>query len=152
MTLGIVQFLSVVLTALALIPGGAHLLELPVKLGVDQQAYFTIQQIYRGWALFGIVFAAALAANLAMAWLTRRDRRACGFAIAAALLLVAFFVIFFLWTFPANVATANWTIVPDNWEQLRRQWEYSHAVNAVVTVAALCGTVLSVLSSRVRSD
>jgi hypothetical protein len=28
--------------------------------------------------------------------------------------------------------------MPENWETLRRQWEYSHAVNAVLMFAALC--------------
>jgi hypothetical protein len=34
--------------------------------------------------------------------------------------------------------TDNWTLQPENWEALRRQWEYSHAVNAGVTFLAFC--------------
>jgi hypothetical protein len=56
--------------------------------------------------------------------------------------------IFFAWTYPANVATANWTRVPADWETLRGQWEYSHAVNAVVMFAALCSVVASALMAR----
>ena len=52
------------LTALALVPAGAHLFELPNKIGLDQEPYFIVQGIYRGWALFGIVLFGALAANL----------------------------------------------------------------------------------------
>ena len=54
-------------------------------------------------------------------------------------------VVFFLWTYPANQATANWTTIPNHWEQLRRQWEYSHAFNAVITFLALCSVTLSVV-------
>lgn len=54
MALRAVQFLAIVLTALALVPAGAHLAELPNKIGLDQEAYFIVQSIYRGWALFGI--------------------------------------------------------------------------------------------------
>jgi membrane associated rhomboid family serine protease len=59
-------------------------------------------------------------------------------AFAAAALILATLAIFFAWTYPANQATENWTIMPETWETLRRQWEYSHAVNAVLTFAALC--------------
>src|SRR5262249_62274680 len=48
----------------------------------------------------------------------------------------------------AHRATNNWTMIPDNWEQLRREWEYSHAVNAVVTFAAFCSVALSSLMTR----
>ena len=61
-----VQFLAVILTALALVPAGAHLFELPNKIGLEQESYFIVQNIYRGWALFGIVLFGALAANLAL--------------------------------------------------------------------------------------
>jgi hypothetical protein len=49
-----------------------------------------------------------------------------------------FLIIFYFYTQPANVVTNNWTLQPENWEALRRQWEYSHAVNAGVTFLAFC--------------
>ena len=57
-------------------------------------------------------------------------------------------LIFFIWTQPANVATASWTRIPANWQSLRAHWEYSHAVNAGITFAALCASVLSALLAR----
>ena len=60
----VLQFLAVILTALALLPGGAHLFELPNKTGLSQERYFVVQSIYRGWAFFGIAIFAAIAANL----------------------------------------------------------------------------------------
>jgi hypothetical protein len=33
--------------------------------------------------------------------------------------------------------------VPANWQALRRQWEYAHAANAVLTFAALCLVTLA---------
>jgi len=66
----------------------------------------------------------------------------------AALLMVATLAIFFAFTFPANQATANWTTAPDDWQALRRQWEVSHAVNAVITFAAFCSLSLAVILSR----
>jgi hypothetical protein len=55
MALRLVEFLAIILTALALVPSGAHLAALPNKMAMAQTAYFVAQQIYAGWALFGIV-------------------------------------------------------------------------------------------------
>ena len=109
-----------------------------------QEAYFIAQQIYAGWALFGIVLFGALAANLAHA-IMRRLGRSFGYALASSLLIAANLAIFFVWTFPTNQATNNWTVVPNNGDKLRIQWEYSHAACAVVTFAALVCVVIAVL-------
>ena len=148
MSLRVVQFLAVLVTALALVPTGAHLFELPNKIDLPRDAYLTVQGIYAGWAWFGIVDLAALVLNVVLAVRLRRQRPAVYFAWTAALCFVAFFAIFFTWTFPANRATANWTILPDEWNPLRVAWEYSHAVNAVVTLIALCSVTLSVITTR----
>jgi hypothetical protein len=51
----VVQFLTVVLTALALIPAGAHRFELRNKIDLPRDAYQTVQGVYAGWALFGVI-------------------------------------------------------------------------------------------------
>jgi hypothetical protein len=68
--------------------------------------------------------------------------------VIAALCLVAFFTIFFTWTFPANQATANWTVLPDDRSRLRATWEHSHAANAVVMLIAFCSMTLAVITAR----
>ena len=150
MGLRIVQFLAIVLTALALVPAGAHLFELPNKIGLDQEQYFIVQNIYRGWALFGFTLFGALAANLALTIMVRRQRAPFRLALLAFLLVAATLAIFFTWTYPANQATGNWTAVPDNWRELRMQWEYAHAANAVLTFLALCAVTLAALTTRHR--
>ena len=150
MALKIVSFLALVLTALALAPGGAHLFALPNKIDLAQQPYFVVQGIYRGWALLGAVLIGALIANLVLAILLRGRGAPFWFALAGFVLVGATLAIFFTWTFPANQATNNWTIAPDNWRALRTQWEYSHAVNAVLTFFALCAVTLSVLTRLER--
>ena len=144
----VAQFLAFVFTALALVPAGAHLFELPNKIGLAEDAYFVVQGIYRGWALFGIAVFGALGANLAAAILVRRQQAPFWLALSAFLLVAATLVIFFTWTFPANQATSNWTVVPQNWQELRRHWEYAHATNAVLMFLALCAITLSVLLTR----
>jgi hypothetical protein len=144
----IIQFLALTLTALALVPSGAHLFALPNKINLAAEQYFIVQNTYRGWSLFGIVLIGALIANLALALLLRGRSTPFVLALFAFLCIGLTLLVFFIWTYPANQATNNWTMIPDNWEQLRREWEYSHAANAVVTFAALCSVTLSVLTTR----
>jgi hypothetical protein len=144
----VVQFLALVLTALALVPGGAHLFAIANKISLAAEQYFIVQNIYRGWSLFGAVLIAALVANLLLAIMLRGRGRAFMLALVASLCIALTLVIFFTWTYPANQATNNWTTIPADWEYLRRQWEYSHAANALVTFVAFCAVTLSVLTAR----
>ena len=142
------QFIALVLAALALIPAGAHFFELPNKMALDGQAYLTVQQIYAGWSLFGIALIGSLAANLALAVAVRRERIACVFATAAFASMLTVLLLFFAFVYPMNAATENWTVMPENWEALRMQWEYGHAVNAVLTFVAFVCVSLSVVVGR----
>lgn len=136
-----IHFLATILTALALIPGGAHLLALPNKMGMAQDAYFVAQGAYAGWALLGLVVIPAVAMNLVVAIARWRNRRAFRLSILAFLLLGFALGLFFAFTEPANQATANWTQVPTEWESQRAAWEYSHAASALLTFLALCCAV-----------
>jgi hypothetical protein len=144
----IAQFFALVLTALALVPVGAHLFAFANKIGMNESSYFIAQRLYDGWAWLGIVLIGAILANAVAAIASRGQMGPFVLAALACLLMLATLAIFFAFTFPANQATANWTIVPDDWQYLRRQWELSHAVNAVITFAAFCCMALSVVLSR----
>jgi len=61
-------------------------------------AYFIAQKIHAGWALFGIVFFGALAANLAHTMVLCRLGRSFGYALASFLLIAANLAIFFVST------------------------------------------------------
>jgi hypothetical protein len=148
MTIKIIQFLTIVISALALIPAGAHLAALPNKIAMPQADYFIVQGIYSGWAILGLLWPAALVIDILLAISVRSQIWPFWLAVTAALCFVLMLAIFVIWTLPANQVTQNWTTIPPNWEVLRRQWEYSHAANAALAVAALCLTTLSVLSWR----
>lgn len=136
--------LALTLTALILVPSGAHLFELPGKIELDQDAYFTVQSIYAGWALFGLPIVAAILANAALFFAERRQRMATArWAGLSSVLIAISLVVFFVWVFPANQATMNWTQQPENWQSLRQQWEYGHAANAIIVFAAFLMTVVA---------
>jgi hypothetical protein len=142
------QFLALVLTALALVPEGAHLLAYANKIDLPERDYFVTQGIYRGWALLGILLIGAMLANLLLAVFLRGQGGAFTGAVIAFLCIAATLAIFFSVTFPANQVTNNWTEAPPNWQELRAQWEVSHAVNAVITFIGFCALTISVLLTR----
>jgi hypothetical protein len=139
-----VRVLAIVSVALYLVPTGAHLFELAGKMALSPPDYMLAQGLYRGWALFGIVIFAALVLTLQHAILLRRERIVLVLSLAAFFCLVATQVIFWVFTYPMNVASGNWTVTPEHFETARRQWEYSHAASAGFTFVALIAITLSV--------
>ena len=139
-------FFSLIFVSIIFVPAGAHLAELLNKIDLPKEQYFVVQSIYAGWALFGAPVFAALLSLLVLVISLRRERGPFTWALIAFLCIVATQVVFWVWTYPMNIATNNWTIIPENWEALRRQWEYAHAVNAVLTFVAVVALSLSVLS------
>src|SRR5215471_13950864 len=138
-----VSLLAVISVALCLIPGGAHFFELANKMSLSMTEYMTTQKIYAGWSFFGVAIYAAIVLTLTHTLMVRNDRTTFILSLTALLCLGATQVIFWTFTYPMNVATNNWTITPQDFEAARRQWEYSHAVNAVLTFVALVTITLS---------
>lgn len=143
-------FIAIFATVIALGGALAHIFELPRKMVLSREDYFTVQQIYAGWDLFSLVLLIQFLSLVLLA--LRALREYCVFrpVLAALLLMIAAQVIFWLFTFPANVATQNWTHIPPDWDMLRRRWEYSHAAGAICQLLGLCSLVWA-LFARVRA-
>jgi hypothetical protein len=60
-------FLALISVSLGLGPSFAHLLELPNKIGLNEERYFIVQSIYCGWALLAVVVVASLVTTLKLA-------------------------------------------------------------------------------------
>lgn len=141
------QLIALISSAFALAPALAHLLVLPNKIDLARDEYFVVQQIYRGWALLGIVVFTAILSNLLLAVVVRKLRSAMICALIALACLLGTQAIFWTWTHPANAQTADWTEKPENWATLRTQWEYSHAASALLNFAAFASVSLSVITA-----
>jgi hypothetical protein len=133
---------AIILTAIALVPSAAHIFEMAGKLGLPRDQYLVVQQIYRGWAWFGTVIIAAFMANLALAIFAARRRERFTLAAIACVAIAASLAVFFILVYPANVATGNWTRLPDNWQTLRAHWEFGHAAGAALMLVAVGATAL----------
>ena len=131
------RILSVLFTALALIFGGAHLLELPHKIGMSATDYLTVQQIYRGWQFAGIVVVGEIMSVAALAYAIRHSRRVFVPTVIALVCAIGTQILFWTFNFPVNRATDNWATLPADWETLRQRWEYAHAASALLNLVAL---------------
>ena len=138
-----VRLLAVISVVLCLIPAGAHFFELVNKMSLSTAEYITTQKIYAGWSFFGVAIIAAIVFTLTHTLMVRAKRTAFLLSLTALLCLGATQVIFWTFTYPMNAATNNWTVTPQDFEAARLQWEYSHAVNAVLTFVALVTITLS---------
>jgi hypothetical protein len=136
---------ALMLTAIVLGAGLAHMFEMLNKFNLARDDYLIVQQIYRGWALVGIPLYLAMIVILLAAWRLRAAGALATWVLGAFGALLLGHVVFWIWTYPANAATAQWTMLPDGWQSLRRQWEVSHAVGALCSLAALfCLSVAAV--------
>ena len=139
-------FVALLASALALGPALGHAFELPNKIDLPRDEYFIVQKAYRGWSQLGWLLAVQVAALATAAILARAERRVLVLTLLALACVAAAQGVFWTFTFPANAATENWTVAPDNWDRLRRHWEFSHAAGALLQLLALCLLIGAVLS------
>lgn len=143
-------FIALMATALALGGPLAHVLEFSTKIELPRDQYFIVQAIYAGWNRLAYLLAIQFASIIAVLIFARNEPLVFWSTIVSLLGLIAAQTIFWIFTYPANVATNNWTSIPENWEVLRRQWEYSHVMGAllqILSMGALCVAALA----RMRS-
>lgn len=145
-TYDVVFFVALLSTTLALGGALAHLFELPNKIGLAREQYFVVQSIYAGWNRLAYVLAIELISMLALILMSRGQPYVFWPSVVALLCLAAAQAVFWIYTYPANMATDNWTLIPENWETLRRSWEYSHAAGAAFQLLAMSALIVAVLA------
>src|SRR5262245_32477252 len=158
--LGLIAVISV---ATCLVPAGTHFFELANKMSMSQPEYMIVQKIYAGWSFFGIAVIAALLLTLIHTFMVRSDRTAFFLSLAAFLCLAATQGIFWMFTYPMNVASNNWTHVPSAREayaipnartaSVASPWMRSHAACLLRPRAVDCeknGKLVNLCEAAVR--
>jgi len=147
-----VRFAALILTSLTLGISFARVLEMPAKLAFPPDLYVALQNsLYVAFAppnVGAFVEPAAILAVLILAYRVRRRRPAFWLAVGTAFcLLLAFPVVFFIFTEPASAAfqAARPAAVPAEFAGYRSQWEYSHAARFILHLAGFGLLALSVL-------
>lgn len=145
-TLDIALFIALLATAVALGAALAHAFALANKIGLPADEYLIAQKSYRGWDRLGYVLLIQLVSMLAVSIISGRESNVRVPAVFAILSLAIAQAMFWVFTYPANIATQNWTVAPQDWEHLRWQWEYSHAVGAAFQFLALSCLIVAALA------
>jgi hypothetical protein len=151
------QIVTLMLVALAMVPAVAHALELPGKMRLPKDAYFTVQRIYYpGFTIAGLAEGFSMISALALVFLTPRPSTAFNLSLAALILLLVMHAVYWIVTAPVNkawlkgqplnrIGSAFFRMNTDDsgrmlqteWMALRNRWEYSHVVRAVLVSVAL---------------
>lgn len=143
-----VQLAAVALTALALIPAGAQVFELSGKLALSPSNYVMVQSVHHSWVLFASAMLLASAAIGLHSYLVNRNAAAFGWSMFALALVGVAQVVFWAFAYPANAATEGWSVLPADFEILRRKWEYAFAGAGVFSFVGLLALARSVGASR----
>jgi hypothetical protein len=144
------RLISILLVALTTGLGFARVLEMPAKLLYDAELYVTVQKtLYAFWGppnIGGFLEPAAILATLVLCMGVRRRRRAFWLTLsAAAIQLLAFPVVYFLFVEPVNAILSASALIPENWMELRLRWERGHGIRFLLQLVALCLLLLSAL-------
>lgn len=145
------RFVTLLLAALGLTLGAAHVLELPPKMAYDAELYAAVTStLYRLFGSVGAVIQVGSILAAAVLSVMVRGRPSFRLTLSGTLGLVLSLVLWFLLVAPVN---AEWlrvmesasASVPAAYERLRPRWEYGHATAFAGWLAGFSLLLLSVL-------
>jgi hypothetical protein len=157
MSIRVLRFIALMLAALGMTMGMAHLLELAPRMRYDAKMYEAVTKtMYRFYGIAG--GPVQIAAVLAAAGLAYRVRGRPGFrlALGGAFCLALSVALWFALVQPVNAQWAhilqtNPMWAPDLYLQLRDGWEYGHVCAFVVWLSGVCLLTLSVLAETPKA-
>lgn len=160
------QILTAILIAVAFAMALAHALELPGKMRLTQETYFTMQSIYYpGFTVGGAVGEfGGLVVSLLLLLFTPWASAAFWLTLVALLGLIGMQTVYWLLTHPVNqfwlssenlsgVSAGFFAFGTDrsqqnkhstDWTNLRNQWEYSHVIRAGFALVSLITIVIAI--------
>ena len=167
----VLQILTLILVVLAMVPAVAHALELPGKLRLAKDAYFTVQPIYYpGFTIAGIGEPVAIISTIILLVLTPRGTAAFWLTLVALLGLITMHAVYWLGTHPVNDFWLQgeklsglgsgffaWGSAsrrrrqseprPVDWTDLRNRWEYSHVARAGLAALSFIALLIAISSA-----
>lgn len=149
MFLKIWRFITVMFISLSMGMALCHLLELPAKMEYDGSLWLKL--LHTLYPVFGTVGAAfeggALLTTIVLSILVRHRKPSFQWTILGLMCIIATSICFWIWVMPVNLEMQNMTAdtLPADWMQLRNQWEYAHAIRAVLQIIALGALLISLL-------
>ena len=145
------RFITLLLAALGLVMGGAHVLELLPKIQYNAEMYAAVTStLYRFFGLVGgPLQVASIVAALLLSYLVR-GRSSFRLTLFGTLALVLSLVLWFTLVAPVN---AEWSRVIESapesvslaYQRLRPRWEYGHVAAFIAWLIGFSLLLLSVL-------
>jgi hypothetical protein len=145
------RFITLMLAAFSLSLSMTHLLEMPQRMQFNQQLWVRVTVVENVYKLFGTVGAGfeitAILTAIILTLLVHNRGSTLYWTLGGAILLVLAFVSWIVLIAPMNAEFAKWLTdsIPADWTRYRDQWEYAHAVNAVIKIMGLSSLAISVL-------
>ena len=153
------QLATLLMAVVAMVPALAHALELPGKLRLAREAYFTVQPIYYpGFTFAGFAEPLALLCTGALLFLTPRGSADFWLAATAFGGLAAMHAVYWVVTHPVNkywlrgeklgaAGTGFFSLgskpETSDWRAMRDRWEYSHVVRAALAFLSMLALALA---------
>ena len=167
--LHMVEIVSILLVALAMVPALAHLLEFPGKSRLTKDAYLAVQPIYYpGFTIAGgIGEVGGLVSVLAILLLTPQGTPAFWLRVIALVGMFGVQLVFWMFTQPVNKFWLQSTTLgsfgnaffdvgsethrlhpddPDAWKKMRDRWEYSHIARAALATFSFLLLVVAAIT------
>ena len=162
---GVLQILTLLAVAVTMALALAHALELPGKMRLSKEAYYTVQPIYYpGFTFAGFAEPFGLLLTILLLVVTPLGTVNFWLTLAALAGLIAVQAVYWLFTHPVNkfwlqdeklsragssffsfAANAEQS-PPAAWTELRDRWEYSHVARAVLACASFSALAIAISS------
>lgn len=143
------QFFTIIFVALSMGMAFSHLLEMPAKMTYNGALWLKLlQTLYWGYGTIGAVIEVlAVITSIVLVFLVRHRPVVFRWTLLGAFCMVLAHVCWWIWVHPVNTTLIPLTpnTLPVNWKNLRDQWEYTHALRAVLQIIALVAIVISIL-------
>jgi hypothetical protein len=147
------RLLAFVLAGLALIRPMMDLAALPSVISLPKDDYAVVQYANKSWAWFQFIHLASVLSIVGLLFFEREHNRVywpIRSAFVAQLFIIVLYVAF---TIPINITTFDWTFFPDsNWSWLRTQWEYAHALSAIIGAISFVLLLLNLVWAKWRQS
>lgn len=145
----IFRFLTLMSVALSMAMAFCHLLQLPPRMSFDAELWRNTQTMYQNFGppIGALIEGAAVAFSVLLTIMVLRRRPAFQWTLLGALCMVASMGAWWFFINPVNQAMVNWTAatMPADWQWFRAQWEYTHAVRAVLQIVGFSSLLISTL-------
>ena len=145
----ILRFITLMFVALSMAMAFSHLLQMQPRMSFDAELWRNTQTMYQffGPPVGAVIEIGAVVFCVLLTLVVLRRRPAFQWTLLCALCMIAALGAWWFFVNPVNQAMVNWTAttMPADWQWFRAQWEYTHAVRAVLQILGFSALLISTL-------